>query len=303
MPRYPNTWAIDVVNEPIKTALPWKAALGGDGTTGWDWVITAFQIARTNCPNAKLLINEYGTENDPTARATYKSIINLLKARGLIDGIGIQSHYFNLDSMNRAAVTSMLDDYATLGLDVLLGTRHRRSRRRCGSAREVPGRFPGFWEHSAIKGITLWATSWARPGAMARARDTAGVERPAMTWLKGYVSGSSGGDTQPPSVPAGHGAVDYVELDLARVDAIDGQRRRDGLPDPASAGRVAHSHRLALRPPRRSPIPVSRPAPPSVTRCVLPTRRATFQRCLTRSPRRRRWVAEGIRSRRPRPRI
>jgi len=31
--RYPNTWGIDVVNEPIKTALPWKAALGGDGST------------------------------------------------------------------------------------------------------------------------------------------------------------------------------------------------------------------------------------------------------------------------------
>jgi chitodextrinase len=31
---------------------------------------------------------------------------------------------------------------------------------------------------------------------------TGGVERPAMTWLKGYVSGSTGGDTQAPSVPA-----------------------------------------------------------------------------------------------------
>ena len=27
--RYPATWAIDVVNEPIKTAMPFKAALGG----------------------------------------------------------------------------------------------------------------------------------------------------------------------------------------------------------------------------------------------------------------------------------
>ena len=166
--RYPNTWAIDVVNEPIKTALPWKAALGGDGTTGWDWVITAFQIARTNCPNAKLLINEYGTENDPPVRATYKTIINLLKTRGLIDGIGIQAHYFGIDNMNRAAVTSMLDDTPRSVSMCLLGTRHRRSRRRCGPAREIPGRVPGLWEHSAIKGITLWGYIVARPGAMER---------------------------------------------------------------------------------------------------------------------------------------
>src|SRR5690349_5049426 len=116
--HFPNAFAVDVVNEPIKTALPWAAAQGGSGATGWDWVITAFTLARQAFPNSKLLINEYGTENDPTARNQYKAIINLLKARGLIDGIGIQAHYFNIDSMNRAAVTAMLNDYATLGLDV-----------------------------------------------------------------------------------------------------------------------------------------------------------------------------------------
>ena len=55
--RYPDAWAVDVVNEPIKTPPPFKNALGGDGTTGWDWVIKAFQLARANFPNAKLLIN------------------------------------------------------------------------------------------------------------------------------------------------------------------------------------------------------------------------------------------------------
>ena len=202
--RYPNTWAIDVVNEPIKTALPWKAALGGDGATGWDWVITAFQIARTHCPNAKLLINEYGTENDPPVRNTYKTIINLLKTRGLIDGIGIQAHYFNIDNMNRAAVTTMLNDYATLALDVwvseldIVGPGGDS-----GQLAKYQDVFPGFWEHSAVKGITLWGyivgQTWRDGTGLVT---TGGVERPAMTWLKGYVSGSGGGDTQAPSVPA-----------------------------------------------------------------------------------------------------
>lgn len=204
--RYPNMWAVDVVNEPIKTAMPWKAALGGDGATGWDWVITAFQLARTACPNVKLLINEYGTENDPPVRNTYKTIINLLKTRGLIDGIGIQAHYFNIDNMNRAAVTTMLNDYATLELDVwvseldIVGPGGD-----AGQLAKYQDVFPGFWEHSAVKGITLWGyivgQTW-RDGTGLVTTD--GQERPSMTWLKGYVSGSTpGNDTQPPSTPAG----------------------------------------------------------------------------------------------------
>jgi endo-1,4-beta-xylanase len=202
--RYPNTWAVDVVNEPIKTAMTWKAALGGDGATGWDWVITSFQLARTAFPNAKLLINEYGTENDPNARNQYKTIINLLKARGLIDGIGIQAHYFNIDNMNRAAVTTMLNDYATLGLDVwvseldIVGPGGD-----AGQLAKYQDVFPGFWEHSVVKGITLWGyivgQTWREGTGLVT---TGGQERPALTWLKGYVSGSTGGDTQAPSVPA-----------------------------------------------------------------------------------------------------
>src|SRR5690349_3612757 len=203
--RYPNTWAIDVVNEPIKTAMPFSAALGGAGTTGWDWVITSFQLARQYCPNARLLINEYGTENDPSARNTYKTIINLLKARGLIDGIGIQAHYFNIDSMNRAAVTAMLNDYATLGLDVyvseldIIGNNNE-----AGQAAKYQDVFPGFWEHSVVKGVTLWGyvvgSTWVDGSGIVNSN---GTERQAMTWLKSYVAGTGGLDTQAPTAPTG----------------------------------------------------------------------------------------------------
>ena len=203
--RYPNTWAIDVVNEPIKTPLPFTAALGGTGATGWDWVITAFQLARQYCPNARLLINEYGTENDPPVRNTYKTIINLLQARGLIDGIGIQAHYFNIDNMNRNAVTTMLNDYATLALDVwvseldIIGPGGD-----AGQLAKYQDVFPGFWEHNSVKGITLWGyivgETWRDGTGLVT---SGGQERPAMVWLKSYVAGTGGGDTQAPSTPAG----------------------------------------------------------------------------------------------------
>jgi len=203
--HFPNAFAVDVVNEPIKTALPWKAALGGDGATGWDWVITAFTLARQAFPTAKLLINEYGTENDPTARNQYKVIINLLKARGLIDGIGIQAHYFNIDNMNRAAVTSMLNDYATLGLDVYVSELDIiAGNTEAGQLAKYQDVFPGFWEHSVVKGVTLWGyivgSTWVDGSGIVNAN---GTERQAMTWLKGYVAGTGGGDTQPPTAPSG----------------------------------------------------------------------------------------------------
>jgi endo-1,4-beta-xylanase len=203
--RYPNTWAIDVVNEPIKTAMPFKAALGGDGATGWDWVITSFQLARQYCPNARLLINEYGTENDPGPRATYKQIIQLLKDRGLIDGIGIQAHYFNIDNMTGSAVTSMLNDYATLGLDVWVSELDIvAGNTDAGQLAKYQDVFPAFWTHSSVKGITLWGyivgQVWREGTGLIT---TGGVERPALTWLKGYVAGSGTPDTTPPAAPSG----------------------------------------------------------------------------------------------------
>jgi endo-1,4-beta-xylanase len=205
--RYPNMWAVDVVNEPIKTAMPFKAALGGDGATGWDWVITSFQIARQACPGVKLLINEYGTENDPPVRATYKTIIQLLKDRGLIDGIGIQAHYFNVDNMTGSAVTSMLNDYATLGLDVWVSELDIvAGNTDSGQLAKYQDVFPAFWTHNSVKGITLWGyivgQVWREGTGLI---SSSGVERPALTWLKSYVSGGTPPpvDTQAPSTPSG----------------------------------------------------------------------------------------------------
>lgn len=194
--RYPNTWAVDVVNEPIKTPCPFKNALGGDGATGWDWVITAFQIARQKMPNAKLFINEYGTENDVTARNQMKTIVNLLKARGLIDGIGIQAHCFNLDSMSAAQMKTCLDDYATTGVDIYISELDIRGApvSDAGQKSKYQELFPVMWNHASVKGITLWGyvegQTWiANTGLL----NSNGTERSAMVWLKGFVSSSGGG--------------------------------------------------------------------------------------------------------------
>ena len=191
--RYPNIWAVDVVNEPVKTPLPFKDALGGDGATGWDWVITSFQLARIKFPNARLFINEYGTENDATARGQLLTIINLLKTRGLIDGIGIQSHYFNLDSMTGAQMTACLDAYAATGLDLYISELDIRgpAATEASQAAQYQEIFPAIWNHASVKGVTLWGyiegNTWkAGTGIL----NSDGTERAAMVWLKGFVTGT-----------------------------------------------------------------------------------------------------------------
>jgi endo-1,4-beta-xylanase len=193
--RYPNTWAVDVVNEPVKTPLPFKAALGGDGATGWDWVITSFQLARQAFPNAKLLINEYGTENDSNARNQYLNIINLLKARGLIDGIGVQAHYFNLDSMNASQMTTALNAYAATGLDVYISELDiTGGGSDAGQLAKYQDLFPAIWNHNSVKGVTVWGyivgQTWRDGTGLVNSN---GTERPAMTWLKSFVAGTSNG--------------------------------------------------------------------------------------------------------------
>ena len=219
--RYPDVWAIDVVNEPVKTPLPFKAALGGDGTTGWDWVITSFQLARAKFPNAKLFINEYGTENDANARGQMLTIINLLKTRGLIDGIGIQAHYFNLDNMTAAQMTTCLDAYAATGLDLYIteldigGSTGSTEASQSAKYQEV---FPAIWTHATVKGVTLWGyiegQTWrAGTGIL----NSNGTERAAMTWLKGYITGTLPATPAAPSNLAAT-AASATQINLAWTD-------------------------------------------------------------------------------------
>jgi endo-1,4-beta-xylanase len=188
--RYPNTWAVDVVNEPINTQPPFKAALGGNGATGWDWVITSYQLARKAFPHAKLLINEFGTENNATARSQYLQIIGLLKSRGLIDGIGVQAHFFNLDSMSASQMTTALNSYATAGLPVFISELDiTGGGSDSGQLAKYQELFPVIWGHSAVQGITTWGyivgQTWHTGTGLVNSN---GTERPAMTWLKGFVA-------------------------------------------------------------------------------------------------------------------
>ena len=199
--RYPQTNYIDVVNEPLHAPASYREALGGAGSTGWDWIVWSFQKARQHCPTAKLLINEYGIINDANAVNRYKEIVNILKSRGLIDGVGIQSHHFSMDNLAPATITKNLDSLAQAGVPIYVSELDMTGDDATQLAR-YQQKFPLLWTHPAVVGVTLWGyiegQTWVANSHLVR-RD--GSERPALTWLSNYVRTSNpGGGATPKTI-------------------------------------------------------------------------------------------------------
>jgi len=196
--RYPDIEYLEVVNEPLPNHNPpdgvngranYIAALGGIGTTGWDWVIKAFQMAREIFPDStKLLINDFGIVNSISNVTQYLTIINLLKADTLVDGIGVQGHAFNTN-VDASIMKASLDSLATAGLPIYVTELDIDGPTDTEQLNQYKRIFTTFWTHPAVKGVTLWG--W-RPGLWRNTQkayiiNSDNTERPALTWLREYV--------------------------------------------------------------------------------------------------------------------
>jgi endo-1,4-beta-xylanase len=199
--RYPEMSFVDVVNEPFHAPPSYAQALGGDGLTGWDWVITAFELARQYCPpNAKLILNEYNILHDNSQTTKYINLITLLKNRDLIDGIGVQGHYFEFRShvdatsnvyvYNINTIKSNLDRLAATEIPIYISEFDIDEKDDENQLEQYKIYFPIFWSHPAVKGITLWGyiegDCWsAHPNTYVLLSD--GTERPALQWMCMYI--------------------------------------------------------------------------------------------------------------------
>jgi endo-1,4-beta-xylanase len=212
--RYPDpSWPedvpffIDVVNEPINDPPNQQgdggnyiqALLGPEGS-GYDWIVKAFELAREYFPTAKLHINEYNIINDNNRTTQYLQLINILKEKNLIDGIGIQCHRFEVENVPVSQLKDNLDRLAETGLPIFVtefdignigGSGDPNDNQQLEIYQQV---FPVLWGHPAVQGITLWGyiqnQIWQSTAFLVRSD---GTERPAMTWLKSYVPTTQGG--------------------------------------------------------------------------------------------------------------
>ena len=102
-----------------------------------------------------MLINDYRIISDPNAAAQYVEIIQLLNSRGLIDGIGIQCHHFNMDDVSVSTMRTVLDMLANTGLPIYVSELDMTGDDQTQLAGSQE-KFPVLWEHPAVQGVTLW---------------------------------------------------------------------------------------------------------------------------------------------------
>ena len=200
--RYPDLKMVEVVNEPLNAPPGYAAALGGPGETGYDWVITAFEMARHHFPKTDLILNEYNTVMLEPFTANYLNVIELLQQRDLIDGIGEQAHF--LERAEPAVVATNLDTLATTGLPIYISEFDLNFADDARQANVMRDLFPIFWDHPAVAGVTHWGhlegSIWRTSAYLIRSD---GSTRPALDWLLCYMDGGGDDCTVPEYVPSG----------------------------------------------------------------------------------------------------
>lgn len=201
--RYPDTDMIDVVNEALHdppTSVGngnYAEALGGSGQTGWDWIINSFVLARKYMPNAQLLINDYGIIESDNNTTRYLEIIKLLKQRGLLDGIGVQGHRFELEYAAASTLKKNLDRLAVAGVPIYISEMDLGNPGNEGipddaqQLEQYKRIFPILWDHPSVKGITLWGYlenhMWQSTCHLMYSDFS---WRPAMKWMIDYIQNS-----------------------------------------------------------------------------------------------------------------
>lgn len=216
--RYPDVPMIDVVNEaymsdpndPTKgkhAPVPFREALGGTGTTGFDWIVTSFKMARARWPKAILIYNDYNTLEWGNEITWIKSIIPKLIAAGApIDAVGFQAH--GLKGTSAATLQTRLDEIAAAIKVPMYITEYD-----IGDTNDqiqldnYKAHFPVMWKHPKVAGITLWGyitgATWVQGTGL---MSSSNVERPAMTWLRSYVAAN----LNPPAPSVGPSVVPVV---------------------------------------------------------------------------------------------
>ncbi|WP_437284634.1 endo-1,4-beta-xylanase [Sorangium sp. So ce406] len=186
--RYPDTEYIVVVNEPPPHTTPsFKNAIGGDGASGHDWIVNSFKWVREFCPASTLILNDYNIiEYETDHRHFVELVKTLLDAGAPVDAIGAQAH--DAYRIETDVVKGYLDGLAATGLPVYI-TEYDISLADDDRQRQVmEEQFTMFYNHSAVKGITLWGyvvgATWRDNTGLLHPD---GTPRPAMTWLMDFL--------------------------------------------------------------------------------------------------------------------
>lgn len=180
---------IDVVNEavPGHAPAPYKDALGGDGKTGYDWIIKAFEMAHERWPDAILIYNDFNTFQ--WQKNEFINLCKILRDAGApIDAYGCQSH--DLTDMSFSNFKqAMADIQNALKMPMYSSEYDIGTDDDALQKQQYSDQIKYMWEQPYVAGITLWGyiygSTWTTDGNSGIIRN--GKDRPAMTWLRSYM--------------------------------------------------------------------------------------------------------------------
>ena len=185
--RYPDLQYIDVVNEALTghNPAPYKNALGGDGASGYDWIVKAFIMARERWPKAVLIYNDFNTFQWNTD--AYIDLLKKIVAAGApVDAAGCQSH--DLNDLSGANFKTVLEKIHTqTGLPIVITEYDINLEDDQLQLTRFKEQVPIMWEANYVVGITLWGYIYGSTWVDFSGLIKNGVERPALTWLRQYM--------------------------------------------------------------------------------------------------------------------
>ena len=230
--HYPDLEMIEVVNEAVKSGNNYHSsftssklveALGGD-SGNYEFVVTAFKMARERWPEAILIYNDYNTIQWQKVEGI--DLLKKIKAQGApVDAYGMQFHettaqgtgYYCLNTS--LLKRSLYEAHEQTGLPIYItqydvGSIDDEFQKKC-----YQEHLPILMETDYVAGITLWGYIYGKTwlscngleqGCSGLIKD--GVERAAMTWLKEYFN-------NPSASRYGHGLANGAEKFLGNMIA------------------------------------------------------------------------------------
>jgi GH35 family endo-1,4-beta-xylanase len=187
--HYPDLQMIDVVNEAVSghAPAPYKNALGGDGKTGYDWIIKAFEMAHERWPDAILIYNDYNTYQWNTDQ--FIDLVKTIRDAGApVDAYGCQAH--DLTGCSASTLKSTLKKIQdALKMPMYVTEYDISDDNDNNQLRDYKAQIPLLWEADYCAGVTLWGWIYGKTWSQAQ---YSGIiknkkERPALEWLREYM--------------------------------------------------------------------------------------------------------------------
>ena len=218
--HYPDLQMIDVVNEAVSghAPAPYKNALGGDGKTGYDWIIKTFEMAHERWPDAILIYNDYNTYQWNTDQ--YIDLVRTIRDAGApIDAYGCQAH--DLKGCSASTLKSTLKKIQdALKMPMYVTEYDISDENDNNQLRDYKAQIPLLWEADYCAGITLWGWIYGKTWSQAQ---YSGLiknkkERPALEWLREYMQTDAAKNAKSPFPGMVKEASVYVKPTALRVE-------------------------------------------------------------------------------------